>query len=45
MQQDPSADTVAWGRFDDDIMTTGWADLTIKTSAEHKDVDQAYAAG
>jgi len=41
----PSANTVAWGRFDDDISSTGWADLTVKTSPHHTDLDQAHAAG
>lgn len=44
-EQTPAPDTVAWGVFDDEIMKTGWGDLTIKTSSSHPDLVQAYAAG
>eukprot|EP01006_Ploeotia_vitrea_P041876 TRINITY_DN66583_c13_g1_i1.p1 TRINITY_DN66583_c13_g1~~TRINITY_DN66583_c13_g1_i1.p1 ORF type:complete len:664 (+),score=362.72 TRINITY_DN66583_c13_g1_i1:45-1994(+) len=37
--------TVAWGVFDDTITSKGWATLSLRTSSEHSDLEQAYAAG
>jgi len=38
-------DAVAWGTFDDVMQTTGWGELNIRTSSQHSDLEQSYAAG
>jgi len=35
----------AWGTFADDLNTTGWGQLNLRTNAAHEDADQAFAAG
>lgn len=38
-------DAVAWGQFDPKATVQGWDSITIGTSKDFKDGDQAYAAG